>query len=358
MAAKGSLSFVELHIEKIVLGLVVALAIGVTVYFLTGAHTIAYSGEKLGPGALDEAIANKAQGLQNAIKNIKEPAKPVPTFKKALTDQFEGGLFAPDPNGGPALPKTLRVATEFDIPTPPLVDKDEKPEEKVELVKVLSPTTPVARTGISMVRRQQAVLRLPGDTRDPAVTKPPDEAATERSWVTVGAYFPREAQKREMTSAGYVGYRARVFVLGVDVQRQVLLPNGQFSDWQDVEPSLAMPRVDAPAPVLDERTGDVLNQTTLEQTLELIKASQRPLMQPEFYPVEAGDAWALPPLPGLDTAVAGEEIKPPDKPPPVAATISKKLNTTKDVSAVRYTVIHPTRNSASMSKRMNSIATR
>ena len=325
MAAKGSLSFVELHIEKIALGLAVALAVGVTVYFLTGANTIGYSGEKLGPGALDETIANRAQGLQDAVKRHKEPAKSVPPFWKALTDQFEGGLFAPDPNGGPALPRTLGVATAFGAPTPPLVDIGEKPEEKVELVKVLSPTTPVARTGISMVRRQQAVIPGPGG-KEPAPAKPTDEAPTERSWVTVGAYFPREAQKRDMTSAGYVGYRARVFVLGVDVQRQVLLPNGQFSDWQDVEPGPAMPRVDAPAPVLDERTGDVLNQTTLEQTLEQIKASQKPIMQPEFYPVEAGDAWALPPLPGLQTAVAEEEIKPPDKLAPAAATISKKLN--------------------------------
>ncbi len=325
MAAKGSLSFVELHIEKIVLGLAVALAVGVTVYFLTGANTIGYSGEKLGPGALDETIAKRAQDLQDAVKRHKEPAKPVPTFSKALTDQFEGGLFAPDPNGGPALPRTLGVATAFGAPTPPLVDIGEKPEEKVELVKVLSPTTPVARTGISMVRRQQAVIPGPGG-KEPAPAKPTAEAPTERSWVTVGAYFPREAQKRDMTSAGYVGYRARVFVLGVDVQRQVLLPNGQFSDWQDVEPGPAMPRVDAPAPVLDERTGDVLNQTTLEQTLEQIKASQKPIMQPEFYPVEAGDAWAPPPLPGLETKAAEEEVVDANKPGNIHAIIKKKLD--------------------------------
>jgi len=319
MPAKGSLSFIELHIEKIALGVAGLITLAVIVYCLFGANKVEFAGQKIGPGQVDDVIAGRAAQLKRALDQAEPNVVTVPDYAQQLRRNFESGIFAPDPNGAPPVPRTLRVATLFGTPTPPLKET-ERAEEKVELVKVLSPTTPVARTGISMVRRRALVLG--GTGREPGEREAAEEQAVERSWVSLAAYFPREAQKREMTAAGYPAWRARVFVVGVDVQRQVLLPNGQFSDWEDVEPSRAMPRPEIPTPVIDERTGELLNARALEEALTVVRANQPLLMQPPFYPVEAGDEWKIPPLPGHEEAAgAGAEAEKPDP----RAEIRRKL---------------------------------
>jgi len=319
MPAKGSLSFIELHIEKIVLGVAGLITLAVIVYCLIGTNKVEFAGQKIGPGQVDDVIAARAAELKRALDRAEPKTAAVPDYAQQLRRQFESGIFAPDPNGAPPVPRTLRVATLFGSPTPPLKET-ERPEEKVELVKVLSPTTPVARTGISMVRPRAPVLGTAG--REPGEREAPEEQAVERSWVSLAAYFPKEAQKREMTAAGYPAWRARVFVVGVDVQRQVLLPNGQFSEWEDVEPSRAMPRLEIPTPVIDERTGELLNARALEEALTIVRANQPLLMQPPFYPVDAGDEWKIPPLPGHEEATTTSAE--PEKPDP-RAEIRRKL---------------------------------
>ena len=43
---------------------------------------------------------------------------------------------------------------------------------------------------------------------------------TALSWVSLTAWFDRKAQEDKMTSERYARYRAKVYIVGIDVQRQ------------------------------------------------------------------------------------------------------------------------------------------
>lgn len=283
MTPKGPLNLVELHVEKLVLGLAVVWTVVVAVLFLTGPNRVEYGGQPYGPGELDEAIASRAQALKQKINGATENVEKVPRFSEKLQEQFRAGLGL-----GTDLPATLPRSTTFGAALPEL-RAERAAIQDLALVTPLPPTRPVTRTGISLVYRTQASL---GEAKSAA----PEEEPVERSWVTVAGYFPALAQTREMTAKGYEGYRAKVFIAGADVQRQEMTASGEFSAWADVEPCPAMPRVDIPTPVYDQRTGDVLNQADLERALDLVRTWQMDLAQPDFYRVDAGDHWDVPPL--------------------------------------------------------------
>ena len=292
MAAKGSLSFIELHVEKGILGLSALFALGMAGFYLMGPNTVEYKGQKLGPDELDEAIASQAERLDRTISTATATVAPVPKYSEELRQRFSAGIFgAPAEAPESAIPRELQVATRFGNPIPVLSDK-ETDSKDIALASVLPPSKPVTRTGISLVYREQAMLEGPlpvGQTADEPV---------ERSWVSVAGWYPRAAQQRAMIAAQYAGYRAQVYVAGVDVERQVMLADGGFSEWEPVQASKATVKIDPPEPVFDEHTGKVLNQAQLDQALEQTKNHQKLLMQPFFYAVDAGDFWDPPPLPG------------------------------------------------------------
>ena len=308
MAARGSLNFVELHVEKLLLGLAAAFAIAVAVYYLMGPNKVEYGGSSYGPGQLDEVIVSRAQDLQRAVRNASVEVPKVPEYARQLRDDFQTGIFGDKE----AVPETLRVASYFGSPVPELKVGTRTTIKNLELVTPLPPTAPVMNTGISLVNREQAVLaREPGAKSDIPQTEP-----VERSWVSGAVYFPSAAQVRDMIAAGYEGYRAKVYVAGVDVERQEMTADGQFADWSDVDLGMAMPKLDIPTPVFDDRSGTVLNQAELDSTLQLVRNSQVQIMEPEFYNVLAGDLWEMPPLPGHGED--DEEEAPGGGVPPVA----------------------------------------
>jgi hypothetical protein len=124
-----------------------------------------------------------------------------------------------------------------------------------------------------------------------------------------------------MIEAKYAGYRAKVYVAGIEVQRRELQSNGEFSEWVDLEASPAMPELSIPEVVLDDNTGEVLGGEKIDAAFRLVKDNQNLLMEPPFYKVERGDAWEPPALPGHDdTEDDADDAAKPDKPvkkPPV-----------------------------------------
>jgi hypothetical protein len=302
MAAKGTLSFAELHVEKLVLGLAAAFTIALLVYYLMGPNTIEYGGRTLAPDELDAAIAQDAENLDRAIERAEHKVKPVEQYARKLEERFRSGLFAAGADEGPAVRPQLTVASALGKALPPLPGIGSKVTD-LELAPILRPSKPVCRTGISLVYREQA--RLGEDQPDPGDSA--ENEPVEASWVSIAGWLPREAQKRAMTANGYEGYRARVYVVGVEAQRQEMTASGEYSAWEDVEPSLAMPRVAVPTPAIDDRSGDVLNQAELDASLDLLKANQLEVIQPEFYDVIAGDFWSAPPLDGLESELDEEE---------------------------------------------------
>ncbi len=314
MMAKGPLNVIETHFEKGLLGLAVLALVGVALYYgALGPHRVEFDGERLGPEQLDERIAAKAVQLAEKLKPTTVKPDDVPNFSQQLRARFETPIFQADPNAGLALAPRLPVAVPLGAPLPTL-DDAAAVREAVSLVKVLPPTRPVVATGISQVQRRPLTLD-PTTPPQPGQPAQPGRRAVEAesvglSWVTVAAYYPREALRNLMTEAKYVSYRAQVFVVSVDAQRQEMLPSGEWSDWVDVERGPGTLSVEVPAPVYDEATGSVVNQADLDRQIELVRAAQRLILQPPFYPVDSGDVWDVPPLPNLS---AGARAAPPDK---------------------------------------------
>ena len=177
----------------------------------------------------------------------------------------------------------------------------------------LAPTAPVSRAGRNLVIRERSSLTQTSEDDEGG----PASEAVELPWVTVAAYFDRAAQQDAMTKAGYATYLSKIYIAGVDVQRQELLADGNYSEWQDVTPSMAMPQVGTPAPEIDANSGVLINRDALNNVFATIKANQASICQPPFYRIEAGEEWRMPPLDGYPDAdgpkTAAKGAKQPSK---------------------------------------------
>ncbi len=282
--AKGSLNVIEMHIEKILLGLAGLFVVAMFVmYFVMTPHTIDYNGRSLSPGELEDAIHQSAQGLQQAVRSSKPETPAPPQFASQLRAEFAQGVLSGE---AVTLPAELTVAAEFGLPIPVL--NEGEGEVDVAVVKPLRPDVPRPMTGRSMAFQTEATLEPRADTATPSGTP------AETVWVSVGAWYPVEALRGEMTAAGYAPFRTRIYFTGVDAQRQVLRGDGTWSDWQDVPPSAAMPRVTMPIPAMDDESGYILNGEQLDEALDDVKAHQQQLAAPEFYSIDAGSLWDFP----------------------------------------------------------------
>ncbi|TWT44097.1 hypothetical protein RAS1_05040 [Phycisphaerae bacterium RAS1] len=308
---KNWLKLVEIHIEKAVIGVSGLFLLAMIVMFLVlSPNKVEFGGRELSPGELDEAIKTEAEELDRRVKNAKVEDQPAPTFASELKQRFESGIQA----------APLRLAGAFGTPLPTFTEQEEAPGS-IAVVTPLKPLPPAALTGRSMgVRVPRKIGQPPGE---PVSAGEPAELP----WVSLAAYFPVREQQDEMTRAGYAAYRARVYVVGVDVQRQELLASGEYSPWSDVTGSRAMPEFDVPGPIFDDETGAIINKSEIDAAWEAAKSAQVDLMQPAFFQVRAGDTWHMPPLPGFDedefaSAAGGRQPSPappgePGAPPPV-----------------------------------------
>ncbi len=298
------LGLFEAHVEKGVLALCAGFALYVAWGYLLGSpNKITFGGKELGPGELHTAINDEAKRLDTAIRTAEADTEQtsVEAFQQELKKRFETGIFARSEDTQP-VPAQLPVTTVFGskIEVPGL----EQEEESVELVTPLQPKSLAVGVGRSMIYRQPLLVGLGGEA-DELVD---DEAKpVEQPWVTVGAYFDRKAQYQEMIKAGYAPYRARVYVVGVDVRRQEVQSDGTFAEPEVVSRGEAMPVVEVPEPIFDDEDGSLANKSEIDDAFRVIKAQQPLLQQPPFYLVDAGDFWDVPPLDGLEVEEEAEE---------------------------------------------------
>lgn len=316
--AKGAFNFFELHAEKIVLGVVGAFLLAmVWMYMISTPNKVEFDGKQVGPDELDQAIASQADQLQQRVRNLKAPEVNVPDFSSQLRKLHESGLFAAA-EGSPQLSANLRRSIPFgpSIVVPGLESVEARIGTTIASISALKTDPPVVETGRSMV------IAVPASFEDVARNDDKKPAAVEQPWVTVATYFDRKAQQDAMIAAGYPEYRARVFIAGVDVQRQELRADGTWADWADVQPSQAMPKLTIPEPVLDEATGAIKNREDIDRAFELVQANQQRIIQPTYFNIDAGDTWVTPPLEGhepeeVDEADEAPKPKPPKEKPEV-----------------------------------------
>ncbi|MCH8805098.1 MAG: hypothetical protein IH986_03310 [Planctomycetes bacterium] len=306
---KGSLTAFEMHVEKIALFGAAAFALVMTWMYLIGSpNTVSYNGQDVSPDELDEMILTSAQELESRVRTATIDNSAVEGYSDQLRERHKAGILvdATSSEERPALPPALRLASAFGtaIEVPGL--EDAEASGSVKVVTPLRPDRPAVRTGRSLVH----VVQNPLGNTDAADAKPEAEPAEpkEIAWVSIAAYFPKKAQRDEMTAAGYAPYRAKVYFVGIDVERQEVLATGEYSEWNDVERGKAMPRIDTADPAVDDETGVIVNNQDIKQTFDLLRASQYALMQPPFYAIEAGDDWDIPPIEGFDVEEEEEEV--------------------------------------------------
>ncbi|MEW6251089.1 MAG: hypothetical protein AB1716_10610 [Planctomycetota bacterium] len=311
MAKKGGISPIEQHLEKGLLGAAVLFMVVMGAYvFVHEPNKVVVDGKPVGPAELDEEIRRKALDLKGALERAAAPEPNVPDYAQQLEQQFSEPLFAVAERAGTPLRPAPRVAGVYNPPIPISAEELKSEPVNVPVVTPLPPTALVTQTGMSLVRREPQVA-----FQETAATSDEEAPATETPWVTIAGWFSEEAQQREMTRANYAPYRAKVIPVEVEAQRQALLPNGEWSSWEDVRPGKWRPRLTLPEPMYDSR-GELQNSADIDQALERVRALRGMLIQTPFYAIEGGAYWEIPVLPGLEEPEEEDEdeLEEPRKP--------------------------------------------
>lgn len=303
MAKRGSFNLFETHVEKVVLAGCGIFALAMLwMYILNNPNQREYNGKNVGPRELDQAILANARDLQSAMRRAKTEHSDMPAYDQQLRKSHAAGILTAGGKQQPGLAATLRLASSFGKPI--VVPGLEGEEEAADIVLVtpLRPQVPRLLTGRSVALREAMIL--PG--MEPAAAPPPlggkteeMEEGTEFAWVSAAAYFDSKAQRNEMANARYASYRTKVYVAGVEAQRQEMTADGEFSDWRNVEQGNAAVHLDVEDPVFDDVTNVMVNKEKLETLFRLVKQYQQDIMQPQFYTVDVGDVWDMPPLEGF-----------------------------------------------------------
>jgi hypothetical protein len=273
---RRSPSVVELHCEKVLLGAAAALAVYLAWgYLLKSPNTVAYEGRRIAPSELNEAILQEALFLERGMEAAEPPLPTLPRYHDQLRERHAAGIFGAEAESDAfQLPRELRLTAAFGTPFHVPVSL----HAPVRLVTPLPPTRPTIETGrcLLAVERSDA-----GQLRE--------DSAGERvtTWVRIAARFDVEQQRAAMLAAGYPPYAARVYIAGVDAQRQELLADDRLSEWQDV-PCVAPP-LQIPAPLFEQQTGQLLNRDALDAAFAELKASPARVACPSFGEVIAGD---------------------------------------------------------------------
>ena len=237
-----------------------------------------------GRDELDAAILLAAEDLQAHMTQLQVEETRVPEYHTALAQAHAAGIFGSRSDSAIAVSASLPRATTFGAPIPHIRTLD--PESNLRLVSALAPTHLALTSG-------RSVIRPPGDANDLHAERVEEAflpAAHACSWVCAGGCLDLSAQVRAFRAAGYSDFRAQVYVVGVELQRQQRRPGGEFSEWQGVPPLAGPP---AP-PLLDRDSGLVLNKQELRQAYECVRQQQPKLRRPSPPEVLAGSAWQPP----------------------------------------------------------------
>lgn len=290
---KGSITVFELHVEKVVLGLAALFMVYVVAtYLFTTPNTIEYNNEEFQPGELSGEVLAEAREMQNRAERVEPDTREVPPLRETVRAEMRES-FLSDSADDPVLEPTLAIAAPIHA-MPPIAGSSGRGE--VRLVRPLAPDAPVVTAGRSVVEPRRVVIAAGDNAQAGGGAAAAD--TEDVGWVTISAYWPRSLQKQAHEQAGYASYRTIPYVAGVDVQRQRLLPSGEWSDWEDVSADQAMPRFNVPTPRFDDVTGRLANKEALDQAFQALKQNELELLQPSFFPVVRGDQWYVPELPG------------------------------------------------------------
>jgi len=307
--AKQAVSWIELHIEKFVLGVTGALFLAtVVLYGISTPNKIEVQGARYGPAELDrQVVLGQARELANNLRGQSPTIQEVPEYSE------EWKAAQSDVLAGAGISGRSRSSQPWGLSVP-LLESLQLPDSRTQgLAQVLAPGKPGASLGRSTIDTSEKLLalnaRAPQDQKE---EEPPPWAHQDMSWITVGAVFDLEAQRKAFFKAGYDARYTNVYVYDVQAQRQTRLPDGSWSDWEEIRtyvPFLpwAIPKVETSRERDGSTVVDKKSQEDLKTLFKLVAEFQPELRMPEFALRVTGDKWQLPQIEGLDWAKIAEQ---------------------------------------------------
>ncbi len=228
--AKQNVNIFELYVDKLALGNMLLLFLWVFYAFLISSpNKTELSGRMVGPAEIDGNVKGKAEDVLQRVRNAKVEVAEVSDYPGDQLELAQGPLVQKDFEIASALPTSVS----FGVPVPD-VQGPQAPGQ-VTLATLLPPEKPSVTVGRlttfypphavpigeSLTAQEMQLLQLKG---------PQD-----RSWVTVAVHFDERNQRDVFLKNNYQTTRFGVTVTDVFLRRQVRLPSGEWSAWEEVE---------------------------------------------------------------------------------------------------------------------------
>jgi hypothetical protein len=287
------------HIEKVVLGLTVLIFLAViSMQFVTSPNNVKAGSREVAPNQIYNELASTANALQSQITDSSPSLPEVQPV--ALLDRYNSA-FASSADNARSLPSAL--GNNFDVTSALGFQPGDVPTGgtkigEIEALEVPETSKPFAASSWSTLD-PYAVVEVPEYANFVPAAQPFDLPT-----VSIEANFPGTTLRDILEgNDGYPGV-PRLFwvstgmaVMGLDVQRQQLQPDGSWSDSQSIT---TPPGTPLPTKAVTKNDG-------LVRLNEIIASAQEvstQVMQPMYLPTISGPKWA-PPSEQLDAASQG-----------------------------------------------------
>lgn len=228
--AKKSVGVVELHIEKVILGVAVGfLLVVLFMNLLQNPNTVEYGGESYTPAQIDSKVRDKAQELAQKLQRTKESTGDrldAPDWVSRLGRVFKEGQIEINELGD-----SIAAVVPWGLPVERIeVEGVKRRREGVTLVSVEPPSAPKAT-----YMRILGILPEQEETdeeQDEDRTEPLEE---DINLVVLESEFDLSRQKELIEKNQYAAEISEVVFALVQVQRQELL-GSDWDEWEDIDP--------------------------------------------------------------------------------------------------------------------------
>ena len=276
-------SFFEEHIEKVVFGIVGLVCFWLLITrVLFSPNVLEYNNEKFSPGAIDKYIKRQAKELEEKLNGLPDPAGPFKSQLPVFVDMFNSPI------------KNIDLSV---VPSQPQISKT-GPKRSYRLPQIGS-------IGGAEIEHIRAVFYVPigeimeAGTRSQAEYEPNDVdfVTVESSIDAVGLYerFHESFAGDDLKERWRDPCLARPIFAAVQLQRQELGDDGNWSVWQEV-PRI---KIEARAELFEviENVSDLPAGGLAVRLLQYgEKDVQMALLQPEAYQIASANEQWFPPV--------------------------------------------------------------
>src|ERR1043165_1699439 len=287
MKLKG-VNFFEQHVEKLVLGTVSVVFLGVVaMQFLYEPNKIKVGNASYSPGSAFEPVEKKAQEIKAKINASADDLNLPPVPKVALVDQFK------TKHNGPVAPSPTIVAFGRDLKIEGTENKGVTPKGTT-LVNALAVPAPTSTAAVPFRTTFDPVetLSYPELKKLLPAEQPFDKAA-----VSVETHFDGTALKAALLGESgadksvpmpVLWWREQMESLGVKLERQEQIAGGQWGKEQEVPP--------IPGHGVPDLLKNVKSPSDLQDAVSIARTptATEEIQRPEFYHTIAGVAWKPP----------------------------------------------------------------